>query len=251
MPNWPTPELTVSGKIGIGTDTPSTELDVIGSISATNLTLTGNLQLGALSVREFSDDGNLADNSSLAIPTERAVKSYVDREITPINNALNTKAFRNGAVDQDFTTQNLSVRGDLKVSGILQVDTDLAGRLAPPVAFASHTQNHITSLGNHVRVKLNVRKGDIVEVMMHGSAGGQFYYDIDCQPATSVQKLTPGTVGIIMTEEPWHTIASNGLFEATKDGTLEFSTIFFKRDVSGVLTVFNLHLVAKVLLNKS
>lgn len=124
--NWPTPELTVSGKIGIGTDTPSTQLDVIGSIAATNLTLNGNFKLGSLSVQEFSNDGNLTNNSNLAVPTERAVKSYVDAQITPINNALNTKAFRNGAVDQDFNTQNLSVRGDLKVSGNVEVATNLS-----------------------------------------------------------------------------------------------------------------------------
>ncbi|MGK7884138.1 MAG: hypothetical protein AB4057_05855 [Crocosphaera sp.] len=135
--NWPTPELTVSEKIGIGTDTPLTELEVIGSISATeldviesisatNLTLNGNLQLGPLSVKEFSNDGNLADNSSLAIPTEQAVKTYVDAQINQVNNALNTKAFRNGAVDQDFNTQNLSVRGNVQVSGNVEVATNLS-----------------------------------------------------------------------------------------------------------------------------
>lgn len=67
--NWPTAELTVSGRVGIGTDTPSRELDVIGDIYATNLNLNGsltinqnltvggNFQLGTLAVNEISSDG--------------------------------------------------------------------------------------------------------------------------------------------------------------------------------------------------
>ncbi|NEQ83723.1 MAG: hypothetical protein F6K26_27100 [Moorea sp. SIO2I5] len=91
--NWPTEELTVRGKIGIGTDTPSQELEVIGDISATNLNLNGsltidenltvggNFQLGTLSINAFSSDGNLADKNNLAVPTEqndRKELSYMD-----------------------------------------------------------------------------------------------------------------------------------------------------------------------------
>ncbi|NEO43622.1 MAG: hypothetical protein F6K55_05580 [Moorea sp. SIO4A3] len=138
--NWPVEELTVRGKVGIGTDTPSQELEVIGDISAKNLTLQGsltidenlsvggNFQLGTLSINAFSSDGNLADNSNLAVPTEQAVKTYVDNEITKVNNALDTKAALNGAANQDFATNNLSVGGNLRVSGNLEVQGDVIAR---------------------------------------------------------------------------------------------------------------------------
>ncbi|MGK7884140.1 MAG: hypothetical protein AB4057_05865 [Crocosphaera sp.] len=149
--NWPKPKLTVSRKIGIGTDTPSTELDVIGSISATNLTLTGNLQLGPLSVEEFSNDGNLADNSSSAIPTEQAVKTYVDAQINQVNNDLKIKASLNGESNQDFNTRNLSVRGDLKVSGNLEVQGNVIARdtehIAGNVSLGDEDRDRITITG--------------------------------------------------------------------------------------------------------
>ncbi|NEP35885.1 tail fiber domain-containing protein [Moorena sp. SIO3B2] len=133
MSRWPDPELTVSDRVGIGTDTPSQELEVIGDISARNLNLNGsltidenltvggNFQLGTLSINAFSSDGNLADNSNLAVPTEQAVKTYVDNEIS-------TRAALNGAASQDFATNNLSVSGNLRVSGNLEVQGDVIAR---------------------------------------------------------------------------------------------------------------------------
>ncbi|NEN97632.1 MAG: hypothetical protein F6K50_19510, partial [Moorea sp. SIO3I7] len=132
---WPEaePNLTVKGKVGIGTKTPSQELEVIGDISATNLNLNGsltidknlavggNFQLGTLSINAFSSDGNLADNSNLAVPTEQAVKTYVDNQIS-------TRAALNGATNQNFATNNLTVGGNLRVSGNLEVQGDVIAR---------------------------------------------------------------------------------------------------------------------------
>ncbi|WP_424097829.1 hypothetical protein [Moorena producens] len=133
MSSWPDPTLTVDGKVGIGTETPSQELDVIGDISAKNLTLQGcltidknltvggNFQLGTLSINTFSSDGNLADNSNLAVPTEQAVKTYVDNQIS-------TRAALNGSASQDFATNNLTVGGNLRVWGNLEVQGDVIAR---------------------------------------------------------------------------------------------------------------------------
>jgi ribosome-associated translation inhibitor RaiA len=80
--NWPTPELTVSQKVGIGTDTPTEALEVKGKVK---------LEQGT-AINEFSTDSNLTDNSNLAIPTERAVKTYVDSQINQANQVIASKA---------------------------------------------------------------------------------------------------------------------------------------------------------------
>ncbi|NEQ79416.1 MAG: hypothetical protein F6K26_03895 [Moorea sp. SIO2I5] len=80
------------------------------------------MTVGGLSINEFSRDGNLAGNSNLAIPTEQAVKTYVDNQITQVNN---TKADIHGAVDQDFAANHLSVGSNLQVSGNLEVNSGL------------------------------------------------------------------------------------------------------------------------------
>ena len=56
------------GNVGIGIANPSEKLQVSGKVK---------LQQG-VAVNEFSSDGTFANNSDLAIPTERAVKTYVE-----------------------------------------------------------------------------------------------------------------------------------------------------------------------------
>ncbi len=97
-------DLIVEGNVGIGTAAPTAKLEVTGDL---------RLETG-VAVNEFSRDDNLADNSNLAIPTEQAVKTYVD-------NNLDRKAALNGATNQDFTAQNLTVGGNLNVTGSLEV----------------------------------------------------------------------------------------------------------------------------------
>jgi hypothetical protein len=60
-----------SGSIGIGTTDPTATLHVNGSLA---------LQNGAV-IDEISTDGTLADNSDSAVPTEQAVKTYVNSQI--------------------------------------------------------------------------------------------------------------------------------------------------------------------------
>ncbi len=92
--------LLANGNVGIGESSPTTKLSVNGTLK---------LQQG-IAVNEFSNDGNLTDNSDLTIPSEKAVKTYVDTRMT-------TKATLNGLVTQDFQTRNLTVAGNLEVTG--------------------------------------------------------------------------------------------------------------------------------------
>ena len=62
------PPSSSTGNVGINTINPSVELDVNGSVAVKRGT----------KISEFSQDAALADASSDALPTEQAVKNYVD-----------------------------------------------------------------------------------------------------------------------------------------------------------------------------
>ena len=83
-----------SGNVGVGTTSPGAKLEINGNLK---------LQSG-VAVNEFSIDGTLAGNSDLAIPTEKAVKSYAD-----------TKALLAGSSSQSFSANNLTVNGNVGV----------------------------------------------------------------------------------------------------------------------------------------
>ncbi len=59
-----------TGRVGIGTTSPTATIDVNGTLA---------LQDGP-AINEVSTDGTLADNSDSAVPTEQAVKTYVDAQ---------------------------------------------------------------------------------------------------------------------------------------------------------------------------
>jgi cytoskeletal protein CcmA (bactofilin family) len=89
------------------------------------LDLEGSLKLQpGVAVTKFSNDVALAGNSALALPTEQAVKTYVDTQIGQVNTALAMKASLAGATTQDFTTNNLTVQGNGNVVGALTVQKD-------------------------------------------------------------------------------------------------------------------------------
>ncbi|MFH1052323.1 MAG: hypothetical protein V1779_15490 [bacterium] len=62
------------------------DLSVGGTTTLSTTNLTGDLTLSSgASINEFSTDGTLADNSDVAVPTEQAVKTYVDGTIGEIS----------------------------------------------------------------------------------------------------------------------------------------------------------------------
>ncbi len=132
-----------NGNVGIGESNPTTaKLVVNGSLK---------LQQG-VAVNEFSNDGNLTDNSDLTIPTEKAVKAYVDTKITQVNTALATKAAIAGSVTQDFQARNLTVTGNLEVTGTTTFRTSLeakgAIRAGGSDLYFTETNHSHTGIGN-------------------------------------------------------------------------------------------------------
>jgi hypothetical protein len=86
-----------------------------GVVTSADLTVGGSLDLSAgASINEFSTDGTLAGNSDTAVPTEAAVKTYVDTEIAATQGGLLTitrstditpaKTGATGTVEHDFNT---------------------------------------------------------------------------------------------------------------------------------------------------
>ena len=79
--------------------------------NAFNLAGLTSLRLGSIgaqlgeSINEFSSDGTLAGNSNIAVPTEQAVKTYVDTTITAnafdVNSIFKTNAFDYSSVTFD------------------------------------------------------------------------------------------------------------------------------------------------------
>lgn len=91
------------GKVGIGTTSPTAKLQINGDLK---------LESG-VAVREFSTDGTLNRNSDLVIPTEKAVRSYIQNNIPTYTS---DKASLTGSSSQDFSTKDLFVNGDFRVA---------------------------------------------------------------------------------------------------------------------------------------
>jgi len=113
--------------------------------SAFDLSGLTSLRLGSIgaqlgeSINEFSSDGTLSGNSNTAVPTEQAVKTYVDTQtqtaIAAANNARLSAPFdianttRNAAGQLTATTNetvqysNISYDGDSNITGYDELST--------------------------------------------------------------------------------------------------------------------------------
>jgi hypothetical protein len=90
-----------SGNVGIGTAAPQAKLHVEGDI---------RLQKGA-TINEISDDGTLADNSNLAVPTEKAVKAYIEDFINKRLKELENKVTEQQKLITALTTRIQTLEG--------------------------------------------------------------------------------------------------------------------------------------------
>ncbi len=106
--------LTNTGNVGTGT-LSTTGAATLNSASVTNnATVGGTLTLASgASADEFSTDGTLAGNSDSAIPTEQAVKTYVD-------NQVGSQDLQEAYIDGNTITTS-AAEGDVVITGTEQL----------------------------------------------------------------------------------------------------------------------------------
>ena len=140
-----------NGKVGIGTGdiTPSSTLQVSGSIQGTSFSD------GAISGITFIDEDSFATNSATRVPTQQSIKAYVDAQVAGVVDsapaALNTLNELAAALGDDasFSTTTSTALGNR-----LRVDTASQGLTGTQQA------NAITNLGiTATKAELNLLDG--------------------------------------------------------------------------------------------
>ena len=63
-------------RLGLGTTSPTTTLDVNGTIKY------GSLSDGTITITGFADEDNMVSNSATLLPTQQSVKAYVDSQVS-------------------------------------------------------------------------------------------------------------------------------------------------------------------------
>ena len=124
-----------NSRVGIGTTTPSVELDVNGTIAFASLKDTGE----SITVTKFVDeaDGIGSNDNDTTIPTSAAVKDYVDTNVTAQDLDATTDS---GTIDVDLDSETLTV------SGGEGIDTSASGTTITIAVDAAQTG--ITSILN-------------------------------------------------------------------------------------------------------
>lgn len=126
--------------------------DLATSFAADNLMLNGQLSFNSDTstiISEISNDGTFADAADTSLPTQTAVKSYVDNTVANL-------ALKGGDSSQNFETADLSINGQLQFgsdAGII-IDhiksevsaTPSTNALLTEAAIVSYVDNQIASI---------------------------------------------------------------------------------------------------------
>ena len=127
-------DLTTTDDVTVGDDLIVTGLCTIGeTLAVTGAVTAASLELGGSGAvpTEFSTDGTLGGNSDTAIPTEKAVKTYVATVLSGVDYAL-MKGFierseygYGSATTITLTSGRVHMRGDAQGAGIHWWDSTL------------------------------------------------------------------------------------------------------------------------------
>jgi hypothetical protein len=153
--------LDAGGELNVGGPTTlGGALTVSGTTTLSSLNVSIDLKLKAgLAVDEFSGDVGLGANSDQAVPTQKAVKTYVDRQIISVNQALATKAMLGGSSTQDFQARTLTV-GGLTVNGNIAVIGMVDGRdVSADGTRLDQIDNELSALDTRFRQSLATKAG--------------------------------------------------------------------------------------------
>jgi len=115
-------------KVGVGTTSPSAELDVVGSIEATTLTTSGQVGAGSVDVSgnvvadEYALDGTGASSSAVAIhapaPNELAIRTSSTEAMRIDSNGHVGISTANPSAELDVVGSAI-IDGTMKVNGLL------------------------------------------------------------------------------------------------------------------------------------
>ncbi len=191
--NWPADDLTVKEKIGVGTDTPTEKLEVKGNLK---------LNVG-VAVGEFSSDGTFATANQQSVATTQATKTYVTAQVTALTATLTTKAEKGGALTQDFQANNLTVQGNLEVTGQTtfrnieqhQGDLELGNQDTDQVRIHGIVQSTHSSNTLQVASPINVG-GSVTATAFLGNGAGLTGLPMQWATNGSDIAYTSGNVGI-------------------------------------------------------
>ncbi|MEP0984489.1 hypothetical protein, partial [Ekhidna sp.] len=121
-----TNNVTVGGTLEVSGNTSLSSVSTSGTATLNSAVVTNNSIIGGTlrlasgaSANEFSIDGTLVDNSNSAIPTEQAVKTYVD---TQVDNQDLQEAYVDGNI---ITTS--AAEGNVIITGTEQLQVTTAG----------------------------------------------------------------------------------------------------------------------------
>ena len=195
-------------------DDDTIRFDAAGAEVAT-ITANGVCLAQGTRIDEFSTDTTLGDNSNLAVPTERAVKTYVDTSVTSISDADNdTKIQVEESADEDI------IRFD--TAGAERVVIDNSGKVGigtsvPDGSLHVHTASAGTVVAdtNADDLVVETSAGGGLSILTPNTATGNIYFgDPDFNSAGIVRYNHSSDV---------LELAASGNVGATLDGNGQFN----------------------------